>query len=127
MEREGLDKLSNSMPNTRPDPNQASLLLTSGNPTTSRSSGRVLGAPLPETEATRELDNSGVLLLQKREMEQQDMQVDQLAAIIRRQKEMGIQINDEVTTQTEMLNQMDEDADRVKGKLKVANTRIKRF
>jgi regulator of vacuolar morphogenesis len=40
---------------------------------------------------------------------------------------MGIKIHDEVERQTEMLTMLDEDTDRVKGKLNVANNRIRKF
>ena len=132
IERDGLDKLSNSTPSSaafagRGSQGHASssdkaALLHGGRP-----GGRVLGAPLPETDKTRELDNQGVLQLQKVEMEAQDAQVEQLAAIIRRQKEMGLQINDEVSRQIEMLEQLDEDAGRVEAKVKVANNRIRKM
>lgn len=133
MEREGLEKLANSMPSSLPtrtggfspvkgSSSDKAALLQGGRP-----SGRVLGAPLPETDKTRELDNQGVLLLQKREMQAQDEQVEQLAAIIRRQKEMGLQINDEVEQQTEMLNALDQNTDRVEAKVKVANNRIRKM
>ncbi|KAK3942344.1 Phox homologous domain-containing protein, partial [Diplogelasinospora grovesii] len=89
--------------------------------------GRVLGAPLPETERTRELDNGGVLQLQRDVMKEQDQDIEALAKIIRRQKEMGLQINDEVTRQTEMLDRMNEDADVLGRKLGVAKDRVKRL
>lgn len=135
MEREGLDRLSNSMPHDTasqiqggPGQGRASsasraALLQGGRP----GGGRVLGARLPETDATRELDNAGVLQLQKEEINAQDEQVNQLAAIIRRQKEMGIQISEEVEQQTQMLDMLDEDTTRVQGKLKVANNRIRKM
>ncbi|CAM1505226.1 Fc.00g108630.m01.CDS01 [Cosmosporella sp. VM-42] len=138
MERDGLDKLSNSMPSSTytngragahkgsqgqaSSSDKAALLQGAG-----RTSGRVLGAPLPETNKTRELDNQGVLLLQKEEMQAQDQQVDQLAAIIRRQKEMGLQIHEEVEQQTQMLEMLDDDVTRVSGKVKVANNRIRKM
>lgn len=134
MEREGLDKLSNSMPNStsafgragasqgQASTSDKAALLKGGRP-----GGRVLGAPLPETDKTRELDNQGVLLLQKEEIQAQDAQVDQLAAIIRRQKEMGLQINEEVERQTEMLDVLDADAGRVGKKIGVANNRIRKM
>ncbi|KAK2616501.1 hypothetical protein QQS21_000544 [Conoideocrella luteorostrata] len=137
MERDALEKLSNSAPsstsNTRGSSttsNNSNLLaaaekralLKSGRP-----AGRVLGAPLPETVKTRELDNDGILLLQKQELADQDLNLDQLTTIIRRQKEMGLQIKDEVDAQTEMLAQLDEDVDRVNRKLDVANNRIKKL
>jgi regulator of vacuolar morphogenesis len=72
-------------------------------------SGRVLGK---ETERTRELDNQGVLQLQRETMQQQDMSVEELLKIVRRQKELGIQINEELEVQNEMLRMVDEDATR---------------
>ncbi|KAG6016851.1 hypothetical protein E4U54_000353 [Claviceps lovelessii] len=145
MERDALDKLSNSMAGSTggggggsnagrgtngKSPNNATAnataekaaLLKGGRP-----AGRVLGAPLPETAKTRTLDNEGILLLQKKELAEQDLSLDQLTAIIRRQKEMGLQIKDEVDAQTEMLAQLDEDVDRVYRKLDVANNRIKKL
>lgn len=134
MEREGLDRLSNSMPSSTSasglggsSQGQASTADKAGLLKGGRPSGRVLGAPLPETDKTRELDNQGVLQLQKKEMENQDLAVDQLTTIIRRQKEMGLQIYDEVERQTEMLDKLDEDAGRVQAKVKVANNRIKKM
>lgn len=89
--------------------------------------GRVLGAPLPETERTRELDNVGVVQLQRQQMQEQDQDVDELSKIIRRQREMGLAIKDEVEVQNEMLNQMDKDADRLEAKMKVANSKARKL
>ncbi|KAM4057269.1 PX domain-containing protein [Hirsutella rhossiliensis] len=134
MERDALERLSNSMPSSasgagrgnggqgHPSASEKAALLQGGRP-----GGRVLGAPLPETDKTRELDNQGVLMLQKREMHAQDEQVEQLAAIIRRQREMGLKINEEVEAQSEMLERMDQDATRVQGKVTVANNRLKKM
>ncbi|KAG6034730.1 hypothetical protein E4U19_005496 [Claviceps sp. Clav32 group G5] len=148
MEREALDKLSNSIPSSSADHSSSTTRGTNGAHSSSssvtfnssamtaekaallkggRPAGRVLGAPLPETAKTRELDNEGILLLQKKELADQDMNLDQLTAIIRRQKEMGLQIKSEVDAQTEMLAQLDEDVDRVHRKLDVANNRIKKL
>lgn len=71
--------------------------------------GRVLGK---ETERTRELDNEGVLQLQRQTMEEQDLSVDELRKIVARQKELGIAINAELEVQNELLKLTDEDADR---------------
>lgn len=89
----------------------------------SRPAGRVLGAPVPETDKTRELDNGGVLQLQKQMMQDQDQDVDELAKIVRRQKEMGLAIHSELELQNEMLQRVDEDVDRVTGKIGVAKKR----
>ncbi|PQE12956.1 PX domain-containing protein [Rutstroemia sp. NJR-2017a BBW] len=93
-------------------------------PGVTKPSGRVLGAPVPETNKTRELDNEGVLQLQKQMMQDQDLDVDELAKIVRRQKEMGLAIHGELELQNEMLKRVDEDADRVKGKMDIAKKRI---
>jgi regulator of vacuolar morphogenesis len=72
-------------------------------------SGRVLGK---ETNQTRELDNQGVLQLQKQIMKEQDLNVDELRKIVQRQKELGIHINEELELQNEMFKMVDEDVDR---------------
>ncbi|KAG6036346.1 hypothetical protein E4U41_005738 [Claviceps citrina] len=151
MERDALHKISNSIPSSSGGHGAAPAATTTTTTTTSFSSssssnntnnataekaallkggrpaGRVLGAPLPETAKTRELDNEGILLLQKKELADQDVSLDQLTAIIRRQREMGLQIKDEVDAQTEMLAQLDQDVDRVHRKIDVANHRIKKL
>ncbi|MCJ1478251.1 hypothetical protein MMC13_006928 [Lambiella insularis] len=80
-------------------------------------SGRVLGK---ETARTRELDNAGVLSLQKQMMEEQDEDVTVLAAAIRRQRELGEEINRQLVEQNKMLEMLDEDVTRVQGKTDVA-------
>ncbi len=87
----------------------------------------MLGAPLPETESTRELDNEGVVQLQRRLMEDQDQDVESLARIVRRQKEMGLAIKDEVDMQTQMLDQLDLDMNRADAKIKVAKDRARKL
>ncbi|EFY84157.1 hypothetical protein J3459_007338 [Metarhizium acridum] len=139
MERDALEKLSTALftasasgSNPRSGSNnnvntaaadEKSGLLKTARPTT----GRVLGAPLPETAQTRELDNEGILQLQKQEMASQDQAIDQLADIIRRQKALGIQMKSEVDAQTEMLAALNGDVDRVNDKLGVAHNRIKKL
>ncbi|KAI9816479.1 MAG: hypothetical protein M1827_001611 [Pycnora praestabilis] len=89
-----------------------------------RSGGRVLGAPLPETSRTRELDNEGVLQLQKQMMQEQDLDVEALAKVVARQREIGFAINGELEEQNALLRLMDEDVERVQGKVGVAKKRI---
>ncbi|KAL3436474.1 hypothetical protein BDV09DRAFT_184183 [Aspergillus tetrazonus] len=84
-------------------------------------SGRVLGK---ETERTRELDNQGVLQLQREMMQQQDMSMEELLKIVRRQKELGIQINEELEVQNEMLRMVDEDATRLQQKVDIGKKRL---
>ena len=83
--------------------------------------GRVLGR---ETGRTKELDNQGVVMLQQQLMKEQDEDVTVLAQAVSRQKELGIQIQEELAVQADMLNLLDEDVDRVQGKIDVARKRI---
>lgn len=72
-------------------------------------SGRVLGK---ETERTRELDNQGVLQLQKQTMQDQDQSVEELMKIIIRQRELGQAIHEELEVHNDLLRLADEDTDR---------------
>jgi regulator of vacuolar morphogenesis len=73
---------------------------------------RVLGGPAKETDRTRDKDNQEVLQLQKQIMEDQDMDVEQLTTAVRRLKELGVGINEELVEQQEMLDMLDQDVDR---------------
>lgn len=84
-------------------------------------SGRVLGK---ETTETQSLDNQGLMQLQKHKMEEQDLDVDEIRKIVQRQRELGIAINQELEVQNEMLKMVDEDVDRVQGKIDIAKKRI---
>ncbi|EFX00177.1 snare complex subunit [Grosmannia clavigera kw1407] len=92
-----------------------------------RAGGRVLGAPLPETDRTRERDNNGVVQLQKQMMAEQDQDVEALARIVQRQRQLGLAIKQEVDTQIGMLTQLDEDTERVSNKVRVAKERTRRL
>ncbi|KAL4881132.1 hypothetical protein BJY04DRAFT_190033 [Aspergillus karnatakaensis] len=128
-ERDGLEDLLNAMAaKSRVDSAVASIQdkqalvgSTSGGPRKPTKSGRVLGK---ETERTRELDNQGVLQLQRDTMEQQDLSVGELLKIVRRQKELGIQINEELEIQNELLRLVDEDTDRVEKKVEIGKRRL---
>lgn len=133
VEREGLEKLSVSLAVKSQGAASGSAAAAAATqqdkgallgPGVSRPSGRVLGAPAPETDRTRELDNEGLLQLQKQIIQNQDLDVEELAKAVRRQKEMGLAINEELEIQIEMLKRVDEDVDRVKGKIDVAKQRI---
>ncbi|CAK7271235.1 hypothetical protein SEPCBS57363_004511 [Sporothrix epigloea] len=150
VERDGLETLSASLASARasgmgsnggngngvqaaPVTGDKAILFGSAATTSSSSNsrafggGRVLGAPHPETDETRELDNGGVMQLQKQKMAEQDQDVATLAKIVQRQRELGLAINKEVDLHIDMLNQQSEDVDRVQGKMKVAKDRIKRL
>lgn len=88
---------------------------------------RVLGGPAKETEQTRELDNEGVLQLQKQIMTEQDEDVKDLTKVVRRMREMGVMINEEVVEQNAMLGLLGDDVDRVDGKIRIAKKRINKI
>ncbi|KAH9991325.1 Phox-like protein [Xylariaceae sp. FL0662B] len=131
VEREDLEKLSTTIsPAAKTSlkggmPSAADKAALIGNAPKTR--GRVLGAPLPESERTRELDNSGVLQLQRQMMKEQDEDVEGLAKIIRRQREMAESIHREVEEQTEMLDAVNNQADLLGGKVNVAKNRTKKI
>ena len=129
-EKEGLENLQNAMAAkaavdqtvAATVAEKASLLSSSSAGSRSTAtSGRVLGK---ETEKTRALDNVGVVQLQKQLMKEQDEDVEVLARAVMRQKELGIQIQEELEVQNRMLEMLDEDVTRVQGKLGVARDRI---
>lgn len=123
-EKEGLDNLVSAMAQkSKLDHAVASIqdkqnLVGAPKPKTG---GRVLGK---ETAETKELDNQGVVQLQKQKMADQDLDVEELRKIVQRQRELGVAINQELEVQNEMLRMVDEDVDRVQGKINIAKKRI---
>ena len=90
--------------------NRNELMRSAGGP-------RVLGKPL-ETEQTRNLDNQGLVQLQKEEMTVQDEQLEQLMSVLKRQGQIGQAIGDELDYQNKLLEDLDADVDRTRAKLK---------
>lgn len=88
--------------------------------------GRVIGEP-QETSRTTRLDNQQLLQLQKQDFKQQDEQLDQLALAMRRQRELGMAINEELQLQNELLDEMDAEVDHVDSKLHYAQKRAGKF
>ncbi|KAI4859612.1 Phox-like protein [Hypoxylon rubiginosum] len=136
VEREDLEKLSTTVSaamkasqKAMPSAADKAALVGNGNGPAARArgGGRVLGAPLPESERTRELDNQGVVQLQRQMMKEQDEDVEELAKIIRRQREMAEAIHREVEEQTEMLDHVNTQADILTGKVNVAKNRTKKI
>ena len=83
--------------------------------------GRVIGR---ESSKTRELDNEGVLQLQKQTLQDQEEDVEIIAQAVRRQRELAIKINEELAVQNEMLSILDEDATRLDAEISVAKKKI---
>ncbi|KAL2419675.1 hypothetical protein ABEF95_003431 [Exophiala dermatitidis] len=122
-DRDGLENLLNAMATKSKLDNAVASMQETRDliGTKPKATGRVLGK---ETADTRELDNQGVLQLQKQKMAEQDLDVEELRKIVQRQKELGIAINQELEVQNEMLRMVDEDVDRVQGKINIAKRRI---
>lgn len=121
-EKEGLENLLNAMATkSKLDSTVASVQHKQALIGSQPKQGRVLGK---ETAKTRELDNQGVLQLQKQMMEDQDLDVEELRKVIIKQKELGIAISNELEVQNEMLKMVDDDAMRVQGKIDIAKKRI---
>ena len=85
---------------------------------------RVFGSPPKETEATRPLDDVGLLGMQQVQIQEQDRQLSQLATILQRQKHLGVAISNEIASQNEMLSDLSYEVDRVGGKLHTANKQL---
>jgi regulator of vacuolar morphogenesis len=92
---------------------------------------RILGfgaSPTPgETAQTRPLDNQGLLQLQQTYVDQQDSKLDSLTTVLRRQRDLGMMIGRELEEQSELLDGIDRDVDRVQGKLKGAQKQARRL
>lgn len=84
-------------------------------------STRILGR---ETAETTPLSNTSLLQLQTQKMADQDLDVEEIRKIVIRQKELGLAISQELEVQNDLLKLVDEDVDRVKGKIDVAKRRI---
>ena len=89
---------------------------------------RVFGASQPkETEITRPLDNQGLVSLQKTQIQQQDDQLSQITTILQRQRQLGLAINNEITGQIDILNDLSNEVDKVGDKLTSTSKLMKRL
>ena len=70
------------------------------------STRRVFGAPPPETERTKGLDNSELLQLQTTIMKEQDDQMDEFLKQVRRTRGLAEQIHEELDSQIELLGRI---------------------
>lgn len=87
------------------------------------STRRVFGAPPPETERTKGLENEELLQLQTTIMKEQDDQMDEFLRQVRRTRGVAEQIHEELDSHIDLLNGLDEDVDRVEGKIRRAGKR----
>ncbi|KAK6335319.1 hypothetical protein TWF718_010750 [Orbilia javanica] len=121
---QGSSKTPQSMAVTKEALALAATAATTGN-MRGRSAGRVLGAPAPETDKTRQLDNIGVLQLQQEIMKSQDEDLQTLLKAVGRQKQVGVEIGRELDEQNQLLDSLDVDVERVNDKIRVVKKRVK--
>ena len=74
---------------------------------------------------TQELDNTQVLQLHRRIMDEQDDSLDRLSESISRQRELSIQIGDELDSHVQLLDEVDGLVDRHQTRLDGAGQRLK--
>lgn len=84
-------------------------------------------APAQETDATRAESSAGLLEQQRRTMDTQDAQVDQLTAILRRQRHIGLAINDELAEQQELLTDLHSSVHDTQQRIEGAEKQVKRL
>ncbi|KAJ2613157.1 hypothetical protein H4S08_002369 [Coemansia sp. RSA 1365] len=92
-------------------------------------SRRIFGNSNPpqETNETRGLDNQGLLQLQSDRMQEQDQAVAEFSTLLRRQREMGVAIGNELDLQNQLLTELDQDMDRTGNKLATARRQANRL
>ncbi|RUS21166.1 hypothetical protein BC937DRAFT_93421 [Endogone sp. FLAS-F59071] len=94
--------------------------------TSHRVFGNAARAP-QETKATRGLDNQGLLTLQWQLMQDQDSQIEQFSSVLARQKHLGMAIGEELETQNQLLEDLDNDVGRTQDKLRFAAKRLNKI
>eukprot|EP01086_Lenisia_limosa_P015713 TRINITY_DN520_c0_g2_i2.p1 TRINITY_DN520_c0_g2~~TRINITY_DN520_c0_g2_i2.p1 ORF type:complete len:242 (-),score=38.64 TRINITY_DN520_c0_g2_i2:142-867(-) len=92
------------------------------------SAGSTWGAgPSGETNATRGLDNGEILQMQNQMMRQQDEDLDMLSETIRRQKDIGMAIGDELDDQEELLGDLNAGMSKTRRQLKREDKKVRKL
>lgn len=84
-------------------------------------------APIQESDTTRVLNDRQLMASQEEQMQAQDQQLDGLAAVLRRQRAMGLAINQELLEQSELLENLDQDVDQTQQKMHKADRQMERL
>lgn len=98
---------------------------SSANPSP-RTTRRFGTAKAQETAQTRPLDNSGLVQLQRTQMEDQDRNLEILSTVVRRQKQIGLAIGNELEAQNQLLDELDVSIDRTKRNMKSTTKKLDR-
>jgi len=86
---------------------------------------RQADGPARETEQTAELDNHGLVVLQRNIMRDQDTQLDDLSRVVSSTKHISMAIGEEVDLQNRLLDDLDHDIDTNQWRLKNATRKAK--
>lgn len=121
-EHQDLEQLLSNV-SSNPTPEQSDYKTPVGKAKNQLFKGRVLGQP-QETERTRGVENQQLLQMQREDMKDQDKELEKLSAVINRQKELGVAINEELALQNELLDELDTEVDRTSAKLNYASKKI---
>jgi len=107
-------------------------MTSTGRGTTPPPASRVWGAaaagqqPARESPETAGLDNQGILALQQQRMAEQERRVETIGASVMRQKEIAVTIHDELTEQTQLLDEIDAHVDKTTGRVEAGTMRTRR-
>ncbi|KAG6902439.1 hypothetical protein C0995_016618 [Termitomyces sp. Mi166 len=82
--------------------------------------------PVAGVDADGEEDENGILLQQRRMMNEQDAHLDRLSHSITRQHHISLQINDELDVHRGLLEELDTDLERTEGRLGRARRGLER-
>lgn len=74
-----------------------------------------------ETDMTAELDNTGLVSMQRQVMQQQDDNLGLLESSVQGAKHIALQINEETTLQNRLLEEFDEEVDVTQSRLKAVH------
>lgn len=80
-----------------------------------------------ETSETLKLDNQQMLQLHKTTMQDQDQELESLRKMIQRQKNISIEMNEELAQQNELMDSVDHQINTASSKLNRATRQAKRF
>lgn len=80
-----------------------------------------------ETDETTPLNNQELLQLHKSKMQEQDQELEQIRKIVQGQKNLSLEMNQELAQQNDLLDLLDNDVDNTASKLRNANRKAKQF
>lgn len=77
-----------------------------------------------DMNAAQDMENGQILQLQQRIMDDQDQDLDHLSSAIRRQRDLGLLIGDELETHAQLIDETEEMVDRTDERLRQAKKKL---